>query len=100
LISLQVGLHIAGEALHKRRNNMPPHAITLSPYIVTRKPIGVVKNFQNATKKILVLSPQVCFGGNWYPLSKGDTLALELVLFVGISDIELIGPESSTSGTL
>jgi hypothetical protein len=33
-----VGVHIAGAALHRRRNNIPPHAMTLSMYIVIRNP--------------------------------------------------------------
>lgn len=47
-MSLQVGTHMAGAALHSSRNNMPPHATTLRPYNVIRNP-GMVRNhFQNA----------------------------------------------------
>ena len=36
--SLQVGWHIAGEALTRRRKSMPPQAIILRRYIVMKKP--------------------------------------------------------------
>lgn len=53
LISLQVGLHMAGEALHRRRKSIPPHATTLRPYTNMAKPRGVIHHLENATKPIL-----------------------------------------------
>jgi hypothetical protein len=55
---------MAGAALQRSKNNIPPQATTLRPYIVIKKPEGVIKNFQNAAKPIAAEVVHFCLGGN------------------------------------
>jgi hypothetical protein len=62
-MSSQVGVHIAGAALQRSRNSMPPHATTFSPYIVMRKPDGVKNHFQKPFMPMTKERVQGSFGG-------------------------------------
>ena len=63
LMSLQSGLHMAGAALQRRRNNMPPHATTLRPYNVMKKPTGVRNHFQKLLRPIAKACVHGSLGG-------------------------------------
>ena len=63
LISLQSGTHMAGDALQSSRNNIPPHATTLRPYRVMRKPEGVQNHFQDPLRPMTNDRFQGSFGG-------------------------------------
>lgn len=60
--------------------------------MVQKKPIGVVKNFQNDAIPCLVVSCQEYLGGKWYPLSNGSVCffsdALEsLACLLGVGSV-------------
>lgn len=69
LMSLHVGVHIAGEALQRRRKSMPPHATTFNPYSVMRKPEGVMAHFEKPLKPIANERFQGSLGGDTYPFA-------------------------------
>jgi hypothetical protein len=60
---------MAGAALQRSKNSIPPHATTLRPYKVMRKPDGVRNHFQNPFAPMTKDRFQGSFGGGTYPLA-------------------------------
>jgi hypothetical protein len=69
LISSQVGVHMAGAALQRSKNSMPPHATTFRLYRVMRKPDGVRNHFQNPFRPMTKERFQGSLGGGMYPFA-------------------------------
>jgi hypothetical protein len=59
-----LGWFIADAAPRSRKKSIAPHATTLRPYTVMRKPVGVVPNFHAAVKPWRVASTQLCFSSD------------------------------------
>ena len=69
LMSLQVGVHMAGAALQSSRKSIPPQATTLRPYTVIKNP-GMVRNhFQKPFSPMTKDCVHGNLGGGMYPFA-------------------------------